>query len=139
MACDVSPAAVAAAVVLVASLTACGGPTSIADSEYDGVPTEVGDHWGASRVLSEPVVFVDADGRVHLVTRGSSSCPLFPIAFEADGGEWEFVLAQGRADACTDDLAPLTHVFDEAPGPIPETATVLDERGEPVQVDVVVP
>lgn len=133
------PAAAAAALILFASLSACGGPTSVADSEYPGMPPEVEDHWGASRVLSEPVVFVDADARVHLVTRGSSSCPLFPIAFEADRGEWEFVLAQGRADACTDDLAPLTHVFEAAPEPVPDVATVVAERGERVQVDVLRP
>jgi len=135
----VKPAAAAAALILLASLSACGDPTSVADSEYPGVPPEVEGHGGASRVLSEPVVFVDADGRVHLVTRGSSSCPLFPIAFEADRGEWEFRLGQDRDRPCTDDLAPTTHVFEEAPEPVPDVATVVAERGERVQVDVLRP
>ncbi|MCO1337742.1 hypothetical protein BJH93_02385 [Kocuria polaris] len=135
----VRPAMAAAALVLAASVSACAGPANVADSEYAGVPPEVRDHWDASRPQAEPVVFVDEDGRAHLVTWGSSSCPLIPTAFDSDDGEWEFALDQDQTQPCTDDLAPMTYVFDDAPEPIPEIATVRDVRGERAQVDVVGP
>ncbi|WP_102158738.1 hypothetical protein [Zhihengliuella halotolerans] len=132
--------ATAAAVwVLAASLSACAGPASVADSEYAGVPPEVRDHWDTSRPQAEPVVFVDENGSAHLVTWGSSSCPLIPTEFDFDDDEWEFALGQDQTQPCTDDLAPMTYVFDDAPEPTPEIATVRDVRGERVQVDVVGP
>ncbi|WAB83632.1 hypothetical protein OVN20_11335 [Microcella daejeonensis] len=80
----------------------------------------------------DPVGWIDEQGRLVIVTFGSSSCP--PIATsigEVDGGVVPIRFEPTPAQACTDDLAPLAHVFASPEGldRATVTVTVVDGGG----------
>lgn len=112
---------------------------SIADETRTGIPSGP-DFWDAALDESgvstdgwivEPVVGWLAQNQTFaVVTWGSSSCPFIATAMGATGVDAlsiEFTLA--AAEACTDDLAPLTHVF-SLPASVTELPITVTITGE---------
>ncbi len=108
----------AASLVAVASAGCAGpagAPVSVALSEAPGFPVDApiaeplfDDDW-----RGQPVGWL-ADDRetITIVSYGSSSCRYLATAIEVvDESEVSIELRQGAAQACTDDLAPRTHVL----------------------------
>lgn len=111
-------------------LSACSS-SDVADSSYKGVPSGValpeGD--GSENVA----VIAPGDGSVEVVTWGSSSCPLTATEFSNTGTRMTVTFEQlTKADACTADLAPRTHVFsaEKVGAQIPDTATITNLEGK---------
>jgi hypothetical protein len=110
---------IAAASLVAVAVAGCAGPAgapvSVALSEAPGFPVDApiaeplfDDNW-----RGEPVGWL-ADDRetITIVSYGSSSCPYLATAIEVvDESEVSIQLRQGAAQACTDDLAPHTHVL----------------------------
>ncbi|MEZ5086334.1 MAG: hypothetical protein R2722_08805 [Tessaracoccus sp.] len=110
-----------------AVLTGCSA-MSVATSVTPGFPTEpdfaeydqTGMDFSSEGWITEPVAGWIQEGETFaIVTWGSSSCPYVATSLsgdDSDGVRVEFTLP--KYDACTDDLAPLTHVFE-----LPESVT----------------
>lgn len=92
-------------------LAAGAGPdgSSIAESTVPGLP-EGSD--AATPPPEQPVVlqWSEAPDRLLVTTYGSSSCPLLPIALEADASTLVLTVSTGRVEACTADYGPTTSV-----------------------------
>lgn len=152
-----------AALVLTAALAGCGAeqpvepdepaaptpsetdvPETVAVDDYPGLPDtpdfDGAEEWGnegdiVDGWIAEPKAgWVDDDETFAIVTWGSSTCVYVATDIQADGDDAlsvEFTLP--AHEACTADLAPLTHVF-ELPDsvterPIAVTVTGVDESG----------
>lgn len=100
-------------------LAACAGteaaPDSVALLESAGFPADApiveplfDDSWAG-----EPVGWLASDRQtITIVSYGSSSCPFIATAIDVlDDSAVVIDLRQARAEACTDDLAPRTHVL----------------------------
>jgi len=92
-------------------LAAGAGPdgSSIAESTAPGLPE------GSDPVAPPPEVPVllqwsSETDRLLVTTFGSSSCPLLPIALEADADTLVLTVSTGRVEACTADYGPTTSV-----------------------------
>ena len=92
-------------------LAAGAGPdgSSIAESTAPGLPE------GSDQVAPPPEVPVQLQwsaetDRLLVTTFGSSSCPLLPIALEADADTLVLTVSTGRVQACTADYGPTTSV-----------------------------
>lgn len=104
---------------MVAVLTGCAGiglpPASVALSEAAGFPADapIAEPLFDNDWRGEPVGWL-ADDRatITIVSYWSSSCPFIATAIEVvDPSQLSIELRQGPAQACTDDLAPRTHVL----------------------------
>lgn len=104
---------------MVAVLTGCAGiglpPASVALSDTAGFPADapIAQPFDDPTWAGEPVGWL-ADDRstLTIVSYGSSSCPFIATAIEVvDETELSIDLRQAPAQACTDDLAPHTHVL----------------------------
>lgn len=113
-----------AALTLVAVLSGCAGtggaPTSVALSEEQGFPADapIVEPFFDETWSGEPVGWL-ADDRATLtiVSYGSSSCPFVATSIsEVDESTVAIELRQAPAEACTDDLAPRTHVLETPEG-----------------------
>ena len=111
--------AAALTVTMAVLLAGCAGigssPTSVALSESPGFPADapIAEPLFDENWRGEPVGWL-ADDRATLtiVSYWSSSCPFIATAIEVvDPSELSIELRQGPAQACTDDLAPHTHVL----------------------------
>ncbi len=112
-----SPVAVAAivAVVLGGCAGFSGAPVSVALSEQQGFPADapIGEPFDDPTWAGQPVGWLAADrATITIVSYGSSACPYIATAITVvDDAELSIELRQGAAEACTDDLAPRTHVL----------------------------
>jgi len=103
-------------VLLMAGCSGSGGtPTSVALSEAQGLPPDapVSEPWNDSDWRGEPLAWVSDEGEtLTVVTFGSSSCPYIAVSIEVlTARQLAIGFEKGPAEACTDDLAPRTHVF----------------------------
>jgi len=103
-------------VLLMAGCSGSGGtPTSVALSEAQGLPSDapVSEPWNDSDWSGEPLAWVSDEGEsLTVVTFGSSSCPYIAVRIEVlTARQLAIDFEKGPAEACTDDLAPRTHVF----------------------------
>ncbi|MDX2025330.1 hypothetical protein [Microcella sp.] len=117
-----------------------GSPVSVAVSEAPGFPRNApvseplfDDNW-----RGEPIAWLDDDREtITVVSYGSSTCPLVATAITViDDSTVSIDLRQAPAQACTDDLAPYTHVlavpagWGQGEGPYAATVTrALDAFG----------
>ncbi len=104
-----------AAVMLIGCAGDSGAPVSVAVSEAAGFPADapIAEPLFDEQWRGEPVGWL-ADDRVTvtIVSYGSSGCPYIATAIEVvDDAEVSVELRQAPAYACTDDLAPRTHVL----------------------------
>lgn len=127
-----------------AGLTGCaalgGTPVSVALSEVAGFPADapIAEPLFDEQWRGEPVGWL-ADDRatITVVSYGSSACPFIATAITVlDDAAVGIELRQAAAQACTDDLAPHTHVlaapegWGEGEGPYTATVTrTLDAFG----------
>ncbi len=92
-----------------------GPPASVALSEDQGIPADapIVEPWNDPRWSGEPLGWVSDDGEtLSVVTFGSSSCPYIAVRIEVlTVRQLAIFFQKGPAEACTDDLAPRTHVF----------------------------
>ncbi len=108
-----------AAIALVVALAGCtnlgGPPTSVALTEEQGFPVdapfdepEFGDTWAG-----EPIGWLSDDrSTITIVTYGSSGCTFIATAIDRiDERRVSIAFEQAPAEACSDDLAPRTHVL----------------------------
>jgi len=106
-----------------------GTPTSVALSEAQGLPPDapVAEPWNDPDWSGEPLAWVSDDGdTLTVVTFGSSSCPYIAVRVEVlTERQVAIDFAKGPAEACTDDLAPRTHVL-AVPEGVDATATGLE-------------
>ncbi|MFL0712918.1 MAG: hypothetical protein ACJLS2_10180 [Microcella pacifica] len=103
-------------VLLMAGCSGSGGtPTSVALSEAQGLPPDapVSEPWNDPDWRGEPLAWVSDEGEtLTVVTFGSSSCPFIAVRIEMlTARQLAIDFEKGPAEACTDDLAPRTHVF----------------------------
>ena len=103
-------------VLLMAGCAGSGGtPTSVALSDEQGIPSDapVSEPWNDSDWRGEPLAWVsDGGDTVTVVTFGSSSCPYIAVRVEAlTARQLAIDFEKAHAEACTDDLAPRTHVL----------------------------
>ncbi|WP_179872046.1 hypothetical protein [Microcella indica] len=103
-------------VLLMAGCAGSGGtPTSVALSDEQGIPSDapVSEPWNDSDWRGEPLAWVsDGGDTLTVVTFGSSSCPYIAVRIEMlTARQLAIDFEKGPAEACTDDLAPRTHVF----------------------------
>lgn len=150
---------IVAASLVVVVLGGCVGlgaaPASVALSEAPGFPADapiadpLADPLADPNWVAQPVGWLAADrATITIVSYWSSSCPLVATAIEVfDDATLEIELRPPSAQACTDDLAPRTHVlavpegWGRGDGPyIAAVARVLDAFGtaDPYIVDVTV-
>lgn len=106
---------VVAAIVLAGCAGIGGAPTSVALTEQAGFPADapIGEPLWDQNWRGEPVGWL-ADDRatITVVSYGSSSCPYIATAIAViDDATVAIELRQAPAEACTDDLAPRTHVL----------------------------
>lgn len=107
------------AISLVVALTGCTNlvspPTSVALTEEQGFPVDApfdepvwDEGW-----RGEPVGWLSDDrSTITIVTYGSSGCTFIATAIDRiDERRVSIAFEQAPAEACTDDLAPRTHVF----------------------------
>lgn len=135
---------IVAASLLAVALGGCAGlsgaPVSIALSEQQGFPADapIGEPFDDPTWAGQPVGWLAEDrATLTIVSYGSSSCPFVATAIEAlDDSIVEIALRQAPAQACTDDLAPRTHVlavpegWGQGDGPyIAEVSQSLDAFG----------
>ncbi|MDO9590831.1 MAG: hypothetical protein Q7J04_06785 [Microcella sp.] len=103
-----------------------GPPTSIAISEQQGLPSDapVTEPWDDPEWAGEPIGWVSDDGAsITIVTFGSSSCPYIAVRIEVlTVRQLAIDFEKAPAEACTDDLAPRTHVFAVPDGIDPASA-----------------
>lgn len=112
-------ALVALAVGTVMIATGCSGltgpPASVALSEEQGIPADapIVEPWNDPQWSGEPLGWVSDGGEtLSVVTFGSSSCPYIAVRIEVlTVRQLAIFFQKGPAEACTDDLAPRTHVF----------------------------
>lgn len=112
----VACAAVAGVVVSLGGCAALGGaPASVALSETAGYPTDapVAEPIADNSWRGEPVGWLAEDrATITIVSYGSSGCPFIATSIEVVDETSVAVSLQKRpAYACTDDLAPHTHVL----------------------------
>ena len=92
-----------------------GPPASVALSEEQGIPTDapIVEPWNDPQWSGEPLGWVSDGGEtLSVVTFGSSSCPYIAVRLEVlTVRQLAIDFEKGPAEACTDDLAPRTHVF----------------------------
>ena len=92
-----------------------GPPASVALSEEQGIPANapVVEPWNDPQWSGEPLGWVSDGGEtLSVVTFGSSSCPYIAVRIEVlTVRQLAIYFQKGPAEACTDDLAPRTHVF----------------------------
>ncbi len=92
-----------------------GTPTSVALSEEQGIPADapITEPWNDPAWSGEPLGWVSDGGEtLSVVTFGSSSCPYIAVRIEVlTVRQLAIDFEKGPAEACTDDLAPRTHVF----------------------------
>lgn len=112
-------AAAALATAALFALAGCAGlsgaPVSVALTEQPGFPADapIGEPLWDQDWRGEPVGWL-ADDRatITVVSYGSSGCPYVATAIEiVDDAAVSVELRQAPAQACTDDLAPHTHVL----------------------------
>jgi len=128
--------ATSALVMGVVIMTGCAGtggtPSSVALSEAPGFPSDapIGEPWNDSDWSGEPLAWISADGaRVTVITFGSSACPYIGVSVESlDDALIGIGFEQAPSEACTDDLAPHTHVF-----AVPEG---VDVSGTPLEAEI---
>lgn len=116
---------VALLAVLAAALTACGddsagagAPTSATPAPSRGVPAGMDE-----RIDSPAGVVVGEDGRIHVVTYGSSTNPAVVHQASAEGQTVTVQVSAAEGRPATMDYVPTTSTFD-----LPEAV----ERDEPV-------
>lgn len=122
--------AVVAAIALLAgcSILPSAAPESVALETEPGWPADapIRDPLLSPEVSStDPVGWIDEQGRLVIVVFGSSGCP--PIATqigEVEDGVVPVRFEPAPAYACSDDAVPLTHVFDAPEGLDRATVTV---------------
>ncbi len=137
----IGAALTAALIAIVTGCTALGGaPVSVALSEVAGFPADapIAEPLFDEQWRGEPVGWLAEDrSTITIVSYGSSACPYIATAIRViDETTLEIELRQGPAQACTDDLAPRTHVlaapegWGEGEGPYTATVTrTLDAFG----------
>ncbi len=99
--------------------TGCSGlggtPVSVALSEVQGIPSDapVTEPWNDPEWAGEPIGWVsDGGDTLTVITFGSSSCPYIAVRVEVlTVRQLAIDFEKAPAEACTDDLAPRTHVF----------------------------
>ncbi|MCJ1707063.1 hypothetical protein [Microbacterium sp. VKM Ac-2923] len=113
--------AVSALAVFAAVLTSCSD-AGAADSRTPGMPTGI----PATGMDFEPVVHLQSDGSVAVVTWGSSSCPATATTFDNDGDSLVVVFSTSSQGVCTADIAATTHTFsaDRVGDAVPLEATI---------------
>lgn len=88
------------------ALAGCGGPTPLGE-HVAGLPAGL----DATISTDTTVVGVDADGRILIVTWGSSSCPAVPVRVGLDdAGRLQVTTGPARVGDCTTDIVPTTSV-----------------------------
>lgn len=106
-----------------------GPPASVALSEEQGIPADapIVEPWNDPQWSGEPLGWVSDDGEtLSVVTFGSSSCPYIAVRIEVlTVRQLAIFFQKGPAEACTDDLAPRTHVF-AVPEGLDSTANGLE-------------
>lgn len=129
-----------ALIVAIALLAGCSilpssPPESVALETQRGWPADAPIRdplLSAEASSTDPVGWIDEQGRLVIVTWGSSSCPAIATSIgEVEDGVVTVRFEPTPADACTDDLSPLAHVF-EAPEGLDQatvTVTTVDARG----------
>jgi len=133
----------AAALVLLAGCTAGAAtpPESVGLETVPGWPAAapIRDPSGAATSF-DPVGWIDEAGLLVIVTWGSSACPPIATAIgEVEAGAVPVRFEPTPAEACTDDLAPLAHLFTAPEGldrAIVEVTMVDDQGRERVFRDV---
>lgn len=125
----------AAMLIAISGLLVSCSSTGIAESRESGVPE--GLH--LSEPTEGPIVVAYDDGRVDVVTQGSSSCPPTATAIEIEGDELLVSFELSKNEVCTADISPTTHTFsaDSVGGDVPSKARVIfPEVDEEIEVDV---
>ena len=132
-------------------MTGCAGsggaPTSVALSEVQGFPRDapVAEPWDDPDWRGEPLAWVSGEGEtLTVVTFGSSSCPYIAVRAEAlTARQLALDFEKAPAEACTDDLAPRTHVLavpeglEVAPAGLEAKVTLTDTAFGPAEPTVV--
>ena len=100
---------VVAGAIVVGSIVACGGgPSSIADDTYQGVPESL----KGSAPSGPPVPVWKERGESFSITSwGSSCCVSVPTKIESSGSEVSIRFEDSGQQDCTADMAPTTHEF----------------------------
>jgi hypothetical protein len=125
-----------AAVAVVLALASCSSPGA-AERRESGIPEGVDLPAGEG-----PHVIALPDGRVQVVTFGSSSCPPTATSLSNDGNELVVSFDIAMGGNCTADINPTTHTFsaDDVGSKVPEEATVrFPQLEEEVVVEVLRP
>ncbi|MBX9470511.1 hypothetical protein [Microcella sp.] len=110
-------ACIALVVATLATVSGCvsGPPVSVALSEEQGIPLDapVTEPWNDPEWSGEPLGWVsDGGDTLTVITFGSSSCPYIAVRIEVlTVRQLAIDFEKAPAEACTDDLAPRTHVF----------------------------
>lgn len=115
---------ITAVAIVAAVLSGCAGlsgaPVSVALSEQQGFPADapIGEPFDDPNWAGQPVGWLAEDrATITIVSYGSSGCPYIATAISVvDDAELSIELRQGAAYACTDDLAPRTHVLEVPEG-----------------------
>ncbi len=126
----------AATLIAMSGLLASCSSTGIAESRESGLPE--GLH--LDEPTEGPIVVAYDDGRVDVVTQGSSSCPPTATAIEIEDDELLITFELSKNEVCTADISPATHTFsaDTVGGDVPNMARVIfPEADEEVAVHVI--
>lgn len=108
------------------ALTACSGPTSVADDTSPGTPDS--DELEIDPGSDGPIAFwIDRDTMFGVVTWGSSSCPPVPTEMEGDAAVIKILFEPSDNEVCTADMAPTTHTF-TVPEEMTQTPTSVEVR-----------